>query len=212
MWTSTAVKPAASNAPAISYWLLTPCSRRMAIRGRLPVAIIGAAMSSAGSNVRWQCRPVSVASASRAYSWSAQSGLSRRRAIRQLTSLHTCCSSARGRERTDRASRQTSITSRSLGLPTMCEIAPRPSARSAFITSLWRARSTCSSTPSSSLNSARSVCSLRRTLTCSGRILKSPQSEATGSMASTSMFSVTPQWPAKAISQMAANRPPSERS
>ena len=34
MWTSMAAKPARSKAAAISTWPLTPCSRRMATRGR----------------------------------------------------------------------------------------------------------------------------------------------------------------------------------
>ena len=51
MCTSTAAKPARSKAAAISTWPLTPCSRRIAIRGRAPVAMNGAAMSSAGSKV-----------------------------------------------------------------------------------------------------------------------------------------------------------------
>ena len=51
MCTSTASKPARSNAAAISTWPLTPCSRRIAIAGRAPVAMNGAATSSAGSKV-----------------------------------------------------------------------------------------------------------------------------------------------------------------
>ena len=51
MWTSIAAKPARSNAAAISTCPLTPCSRRIAIGGRAPVAMKGAATSSAGSNV-----------------------------------------------------------------------------------------------------------------------------------------------------------------
>ena len=48
MCTSKAAKPARSNAAAISTWPLTPCSRRIAIAGRAPVAMYGAAMSSVG--------------------------------------------------------------------------------------------------------------------------------------------------------------------
>ena len=47
MWTSTASKPARVNAAAISIWPLTPCSRRIATRGRAPRAMYGAAMSAA---------------------------------------------------------------------------------------------------------------------------------------------------------------------
>src|SRR5438105_5010296 len=39
MWTSTASKPARSNATAISTCPFTPCSRRMAMRGRAPPAV-----------------------------------------------------------------------------------------------------------------------------------------------------------------------------
>ena len=49
MCTSSAAKPARSNAAAISIWLLTPCSRRIATRGRAPRAMYGAATSSRGS-------------------------------------------------------------------------------------------------------------------------------------------------------------------
>ena len=42
MCTSTASKPARSNATAISIWPLTPCSRRIATFGRAPVAMNGA--------------------------------------------------------------------------------------------------------------------------------------------------------------------------
>ncbi len=51
MCTSNASKPARSNAAAISTWPLTPCSRRIATRGRAPRAMNGAARSSSGSNV-----------------------------------------------------------------------------------------------------------------------------------------------------------------
>ena len=46
MCTSNASKPARSNAAAISIWPLTPCSRRIATRGRAPFAMNGAATSS----------------------------------------------------------------------------------------------------------------------------------------------------------------------
>ena len=65
MWTSTASKPARSNAAAISIWPLTPCSRRIATRGarrrdgrRGDVArqnrksVAGASRGSAASSMR----------------------------------------------------------------------------------------------------------------------------------------------------------------
>ncbi len=51
MCTSCASKPARSSTAAISIWLLTPCSRSTATRGRAPRAISGAAMSSSGSKL-----------------------------------------------------------------------------------------------------------------------------------------------------------------
>ena len=57
MCTSMASNPARVNAAAISTWPLTPCSRRIATRGRAPVAMYGAAMSSAGSNVSFGVMP-----------------------------------------------------------------------------------------------------------------------------------------------------------
>ena len=62
MCTSTASKPARSNAAAISTWPLTPCSRRIATRGRAPVAMNGAATSSSGSNVSRGASPGSARS------------------------------------------------------------------------------------------------------------------------------------------------------
>jgi hypothetical protein len=54
MWTSTASKPAAMKARAISRWPLTPCSRRMATRGRRWDESAG---TSAGSKLRRGTRP-----------------------------------------------------------------------------------------------------------------------------------------------------------
>jgi hypothetical protein len=50
MCTSMAAKPARSKAAAISTWPLTPCSRRIAMRGRRRL-MNGAATSSAGSKL-----------------------------------------------------------------------------------------------------------------------------------------------------------------
>ena len=93
----------------------------------------------------------------------------------------------------------------------------RPCARSTCITSLRSAVRTCSTTPSSSLNSALSVSSSRRAPTWLAQFLASPYSARLSlmpspSVTSRSTLSATPTWPAKAISQAAANRPPSLRS
>jgi hypothetical protein len=55
--TSKGAKPARSKAAAISAWEFTPCSRRIAIFGRAPVAMKGAAMSSAASKLSATDRP-----------------------------------------------------------------------------------------------------------------------------------------------------------
>ena len=82
MCTSTASKPARSNAAAISTWPFTPCSRRIATRGRAPRATKGAATSSCGSKRERDARPGSPASRMRSYSSCAHSGLSRSRCMR----------------------------------------------------------------------------------------------------------------------------------
>ena len=76
------------NAAAISTWPLTPCSRRIAIAGRAPRAMNGAAMSSTGSNVSTGDEARIAASSSRAYSWSAPCGLSRMRCIACVVADH----------------------------------------------------------------------------------------------------------------------------
>ncbi len=97
----------------------------------------------AGSNVSSSVSPRSSASLARANSASAQSGLSRSRAMRHEVSLHTRCSSARGRVNTGFASHQNSMTSRSFGLPMIWLAAPRPADRSASITALLSAARIC---------------------------------------------------------------------
>ena len=73
MWTSTASKPARSKAAAISICPLTPCSRRMATRGRAPLrARTGAVESTSMSNVVTTDRPGSSLSTRAACSSSAQ--------------------------------------------------------------------------------------------------------------------------------------------
>ncbi len=141
------------------------------MRGRAPVAMNGAATSSDASKVSAIDRPRSSASLARAYSWSAQSGLSRRRAMRHDVSVQVFCSSARGRENTGFASHQNSTTSFAFGLPMIWLAAPSPAARSASITAPLSAARICSTAPSSSENSAFRISSLRRTSTCAGRIL-----------------------------------------
>ena len=83
MCTSTASKPARSKAAAISICPLTPCSRRMATRGRAPPrARSGAATSSSMSNVGATDSPGSSLSTRAACSSSAQVGSSRSACMR----------------------------------------------------------------------------------------------------------------------------------
>ena len=82
MWTSMASKPEVSNAQAISTWLLQPCSRRMATRGRRPVLMKGAAMFSCGSKDTFGLMPGSVVSFQTSSSAWAHAGLSRRAMMR----------------------------------------------------------------------------------------------------------------------------------
>ena len=94
---------------------------------------------------------------------------------------------------------------------------PRPCRRSVAMTASRIARGTCSTTPSSSLNRAFSVSSLRRSPTCAAQFFESPYSARLSAMPSLSVtsrstFRLTPTWPAKAISHTAAHRPPSLRS
>ena len=67
------------------------------------------------------------------------------------------------------------------------------------------------------MNSAASVASLRRSLTCVAQFFESPYSARLSLMPSLgvtrmSTLRLTPMWPAKAISHTAAHRPPSLRS
>ena len=87
MCTSWASKPARVEAAAVSIWLLTPCSRRIATAGRAPPAIQGAATSSLGSKLSAACSPGSGTSSSREYSSPAHSGSSRSAACDTTTSL-----------------------------------------------------------------------------------------------------------------------------
>ena len=65
MCTSTASKPARSNAAAISTWPLTPCSRRIATRGRAPVLMIRRGDVLAASKLSFGVRPGVVEVAAR---------------------------------------------------------------------------------------------------------------------------------------------------
>ena len=171
MWTSKLSKPARSKAAAISVWLLTPCSRRIAMRGRAPRAMYGAATSSAGSKRSATCSPGSSLPSMRSNSSMTQSGSSRSDAMRALVSLQMRCSVARERRYTRRPSRQMSIVSCACGLPITCDIVDNPCSRSTPSTASRASARTCSTAPGSSQNSACSVRSLRCTATCSGRIL-----------------------------------------
>ena len=105
----------------------------------------------------------------------------------------------------------------SLVLPIAWLCLLRPHARRICIASSRRAVGTCITTPSSSLKSARSVSSSRRALTCVAQFFESPYSARLSAMPSLSVTSMstlrlTPTWPANAISQTVAQRPPSLRS
>ena len=85
------------------------------------------------------------------------------------------------------------------------------------MTSLRTAEGTCSTTPSSSLNSASSISWLRRSPTCEAQFFESPYSARLSLMPSLSVirmstFRLTPRCPANAISQTVAHSPPSLRS
>ncbi len=204
---------------------LTPCSRSTATLG-LARFRKGAATLSAAPAGKCTCRPGSCGSPVLACSASAQAGLSRCWQIFQLTASHTWCRSCSLAPNTCWASRHTCSSpwppagpSAWAGrvLPTKWLKRLRPCARSVCITALRSAVFTCSTTPSSSLNSAFSVCSCRRAPTWPAQFLLSPTSMRLSAMpspssVSRSTFSATPTWPAKAISATQASRPPSLRS
>ncbi len=137
--------------------------------------------------------------------------------MRQLTASQACSSCGSGAEQTQRASRQTSTTPRSWVVPMTCVMRPRPCSRSVATTASRSLRRTCSTTPSSSLNSASSISVLRRSPTCPAQFFESPYSARLSAMPSLSVISrstlrLTPRRPANAISQTQAQRPPSLRS
>ncbi|MNN15053.1 hypothetical protein D3C81_1281490 [compost metagenome] len=91
--------------------------------------------------------------------------------------------------------------------------APKLNVRSTSMTSDFSSARTWITAPSSSLNKARRVSSLRRSATWPAQFLASPQSlECSPSMVNMSRLTDMPVWPAKAISVRVAYRPPSERS
>jgi hypothetical protein len=150
-------------------------------------------------------------------------GLSRCWQIFQLTLSQTWCRSAAALNTSLGVAPDLQLTTPAVGRlgvgscrPHGC--ADRPCSRSTCITGVALARvRTCSTTPSSSLNSALSVSSSRRALTWPAQFLASPYRHA--AVADAVAFGdqhvdvqATPTWPAKAISQAAAHRPPSLRS
>ena len=185
----------------------------------------GAATLSVSSKRNSTCMPGSDTPPAAACSASAQAGLSRCRAIFQLTLSHTWCKSSRGAEKTSLASRQTlraplpeprlALWGRVLPITWLC--LDKLCSRKICSTLPRSAVKTCTTTPSSSLNSAFSVNSSRRPLTWVAQFLASPWSARLSVMPSPSVinmstFSATPTCPAKAISATAANKPPSLRS
>ena len=198
---------------------LTPCSRSTATRGRFcknaGATGPGAAAKPAG---KCTCKPGSAGAPKAACSASAQAGLSRRWQIFQLTLSQTWARSASGALNTDLASRHTSnwaLLRRVLPITWLWR--DRPWVRKTAITASRSWPCTCSTTPSSSVNKARSVASSRRAPTWVAQFLLSPTSmrlSLTPSPSRTSMSTLraTPWRPAKAISATAANKPPSLRS
>ncbi len=187
MCTSYASKPARSKAAAISTCPLTPCSRRMATLGRAPVAMNGAATSCSGSNVRCGARPGSAASAMRAYSWSAESGLSRSFCIACVVDDHARWRSMRISSSNDDPCRLTVMRPERVGAPTTA--ASTPAAFAAATTATACPHWTCTTAPNSSANSA-----------------------ASGSPGTWSSVTSTPQRDANTISASVAKRPPSPMS
>ncbi len=131
------------------------------MRGRAPVAMNGAATSSAMSKPRCGEMPGSSASSRRSYSLCVHSGLSRRPAMRQETSVQVRCSSVREALKTFLASRQISMLPLAFGAPITWLQAARPCSRSTAKTASRWAAGTWITAPSSSENSARSVMSAR---------------------------------------------------
>ena len=120
--------------------------------GRAPVAMNGAAMSAAGSNVTTGERPGSPASRMRSYSWRADSGLSRSDCICQVVSLQARWSATRVSLNSGAPLRTTATRSSPAGRATTraaspCE-AKTPRTSSASASRTW------TTAPSSSAKSA----------------------------------------------------------
>ena len=184
--TSNAAKPARSNAAAISICPFTPCSRRMAMRGRTPVAINGAAISCDGSKVSEGARPASAPSRIRSYSSCAHCGLSRSVCMRYVVSDHARCKSTRFSHSTSCSPARTHNVASLFNCPMRRHITPADSNESRTADS--SPARTCNTTPSSSLNSVSIA--------------------AAGS----GNANVTPVRPANIISHTVANNPPSALS
>ena len=224
MCTSTASKPAVSKQYAISTCEFTPCSRRIATWDATGSGTVPRHFETVRIEAGEELQAGSAGSPTAACSWSAHSGLSRCWQILQLTLSHTWCRSASFALNTVGVAPDLHLAladfdgrRRGTGLADEVAVLDRPCSRSTCMTSLRSAVRTCSSTPSSSLNSAFSVSSSRRAPTCVAQFLASPKSARLSWMPSPSVTSrstlrLTPTWPAKAISQAAANRPPSLRS
>ena len=159
MCTSYASKPARSNAAAISTWPLTPCSRRIATRGRAPARDErrGDRRRSRRTSARG-ARPGSPASSDAARTpASAASGLSRRRCIACVVDDHARCRSMRDSSSTTR--RRPRSRMRVAGGRARRSIVRREprTTRVARATLARRRRRTCTTAPSSSANSAAST-------------------------------------------------------
>ena len=215
MCTSTASKPARSNAAAISTWPFTPCSRRMATRGRAPVD--ERQRRSSASNVKLtRTSPGSSASRMRSYS-----SLRALRVVAQRLHALAWSRTRRAAGRSRFAANTGAVVARDADLVARVELAddvrmqsPRPAARSAAIT--LRAVGGADLQHRAELlgeqRLQREVACARPASCSSASRLKASTSSAAASKASASRLSVTPQRPANAISHSVANRPPSERS
>ena len=186
MCTSTAVKPARMKTAAISYWLLTPCSRNTATFGPATPRY-GRAMLSLTSKDNRALSPGSLSSAMRSNSSFAVAGLSRNDWMRQLIWDHSRCSRFRSSSRTTFSSFRTISVCLTSTRPIAVAFAPVRSNTICTCVSLFLA--TWTTAPASSENNCDSNCCLE------------PLS-----------FSDTPRRLANIISATVATNPPSLRS
>ena len=192
MCTSCASKPARSNTAAVSTWLLTPCSRRIATAGRAPRAMYGRGDVLLG--IEASARP-------RARDRPPQSAP---RTPRRRTADHRAGGACAMRSPTRRACRSAQASSNC----DRADLASARAARSPARRGTARHRpSPCraehvderrGSSPAQHLHAPRPA--PRRTAA------RARAPRAAGSAMS------RPQWPANAISTSVTNRPPSERS